>query len=486
MTGKVTVIGLGAGDLEQLPVGIYRLLQQEKHIYMRTKEHPVIKELESEGLTYVSYDDVYESYDAFEQVYEHISSDLIDKASIEEVVYAVPGHPLVAERTVQLLLQKGKERGIPVEIKGGQSFLDPIFGALKIDPIEGFQLLDGTDLKRSEIELTGHVLIAQVYDQFVASEVKLTLMEHVPDDYLVYIVTAVGSSEEKIQPVKLYELDREMSLNNLTTIYVPPVADETILYHQFDAFRRIIATLRGPNGCPWDQKQTHESLKRYLLEESYELLDAIDRQDDDNMIEELGDVLLQVLLHAQIGEDEGMFSIDDVIRSVAEKMVRRHPHVFGEVSVNDTDEVLKNWDEIKKEEKGEEPSSLLASVPGAMPSLMKAHGYQKQAAKVGFDWSEVEPMWEKVQEELAEFQEEVQHADKEKMSDEFGDILFALVNIARFYKIDSEAALAKTNTKFLNRFQYIEEKVRASEKPFESFSLEELDEFWEEAKKTGL
>ncbi|MER2140763.1 MAG: nucleoside triphosphate pyrophosphohydrolase, partial [Priestia megaterium] len=338
----------------------------------------------------------------------------------------------------------------------------------------------------SEIELTGHVLIAQVYDQFVASEVKLTLMEHVPDDYLVYIVTAAGSSEEKIQPVKLYELDREMSLNNLTTIYVPPVADETILYHQFDSFRRIIATLRGPNGCPWDQKQTHESLKRYLLEESYELLDAIDRQDDDNMIEELGDVLLQVLLHAQIGEDEGMFSIDDVIRSVSEKMVRRHPHVFGEVSVKDADEVLKNWDEIKKEEKGEEPSSLLASVPGAMPSLMKAHGYQKQAAKVGFDWSEVEPMWEKVQEELAEFQEEVQHADKEKMSDEFGDILFALVNIARFYKIDSEAALAKTNTKFLNRFQYIEEKVRASEKPFESFSLEELDEFWEDAKKTGL
>ena len=196
--------------------------------------------------------------------------------------------------------------------------------------------------------------------------------------------------------------------------------------------------------------------------------------------------MLQVLLHAQIGEDEGMFSIDDVIRSVSEKMVRRHPHVFGEVSVNDADEVLKNWDEIKKEEKGEEPSSLLASVPGAMPSLMKAHGYQKQAAKVGFDWSEVEPMWGKVQEELAEFQEEVQHADKEKMSDEFGDILFALVNIARFYKIDSEAALAKTNTKFLNRFQYIEEKVRASEKPFESFSLEELDEFWEEAKKTGL
>ncbi|TYR78305.1 nucleoside triphosphate pyrophosphohydrolase [Priestia megaterium] len=485
MSNKLTIIGLGAGDLDQLPLGVYRLLQQSEHVWLRTKEHPVIELLEEEGMNYTSFDQVYESNESFEDVYKKISNELIDKAQTGDVIYAVPGHPLVAERTVQLLLEKKTENMI-IEIKGGQSFLDPIFTALKIDPIEGFQLLDGTALQRDDIQLNQHVLIGQVYDQFVASDVKLTLMEHLPAEYEIYIVTAAGSADEHIRLVKLYELDHDMSLTNLTTVYVPPVKEESLLYHQFTALRQIIAALRGPNGCPWDQKQTHKSLKPYLLEEAYELLDAIDREDDDNMIEELGDVLLQVMLHAQIGEDEGMFTIDDVILHITDKMIRRHPHVFGETVVNNADDVVSNWDQIKKQEKGHQVSSLLDSIPKAMPSLMRAYGYQKEAAKVGFDWEDVVPMWEKVTEEVDEFKKEIHASNLEKMNDEFGDILFALVNVSRFYKIDPETALAKTNEKFATRFRYIEKKINELNKQFSDFTLEELDQFWNEAKQTGL
>ena len=215
-------------------------------------------------------------------------------------------------------------------------------------------------------------------------------------------------------------------------------------YKEFSKLRQIIAQLRGPNGCPWDLKQTHESLKRYLLEEAYELIDTIDEQDDDAMIGELGDVLLQVMLHAQIGEDENMFTIDDVVESISAKMVRRHPHVFGDVQVRNEEDVIVNWQKIKEEEKGErpeEPTSLLADVEKSLPNLMRAEEYQKRAAKVGFDWAEVMEAWAKVREEVDEVEVEIKQAEAgasniAKIKDEMGDVFFALVNVARFYKIE--------------------------------------------------
>ncbi|MDF2037311.1 nucleoside triphosphate pyrophosphohydrolase [Cytobacillus oceanisediminis] len=481
---KITILGLGAGDLDQLPFGVYRKLKQAEVLYLRTKEHPVLRDLEQEGLPYQSFDHIYEKHEKFEEVYEEICEFLLEEALAKEITYGVPGHPLVAERTVQLLIERAPQRGIEIMIGGGQSFLDPLFQALKIDPIEGFQLLDGTDLKRDEIQVAQHVIIGQVYDQFVASDVKLTLMEKLPYDYEVYIVTAAGSKEEVIKKVQLHELDHNMELNNLTSVYVPPVKDDAVLYKDFSKLRSIISELRGPNGCPWDKKQTHESLKKYLIEEAYELIEAIDNEDSEHMTEELGDVLLQVMLHAQIGEDEGYFSIDDVIEGLSEKMVRRHPHVFGNVQAEDEEDVLKNWQSIKQEEKGEKPESMMDSVPKSFPNLMRAAEIQKKAAKVGFDWKEVEPAWEKVKEEIAEFEKEAVNSSPE-MESEFGDILFALVNIARFYKIDAEEAARKTNEKFIRRFTYVEERVMMSGRNFEDFTLEQLDEFWNEAKSKG-
>ncbi|KGA96072.1 hypothetical protein AJ85_00395 [Alkalihalobacillus alcalophilus ATCC 27647 = CGMCC 1.3604] len=482
---KIRVLGLGAGDLEQMPLGLYRQLVKAKKIYVRTEDHPAVQQLKEEGLEIISFDAIYQKHDQFEQVYEEIVATLLTKAAEEEVLYAVPGHPFVAERTVQLLAHKVENGKIEVEFLGGQSFLDPMYNALKIDPIEGLQIVDGTALQRDELQIRHHLIIVQVYDAFIASEVKLTLMELLPDDYPVYIATAVGSSEEVIQEVPLYELDHVTTLNNLTAVYVPPVQDAALLSKEFSQLRTVIAQLRGPGGCPWDQKQTHESLKKYLIEEAYELLEAIDEQDDEHMIEELGDVLLQVMLHAQIGEDDGLFSIQDVIQSITEKMIRRHPHVFANTIVQDEEEVLSNWEDIKRSEKGDEEvdSSIMKEKPAGLPALMTALSIQKAAAKVGFDWADPQPMWEKLQEEIDEFLIEVKQENQDEMLKELGDILFVIVNLARYYQLDPEDALRLANQKFVNRFKEIEKELVQRGKTLEEVTLEEMDEIWEQSKE---
>lgn len=479
---QLTVIGLGAGDLNQLQIGVYKKLKNARKLYVRTIDHPVIKELQQEGIVFESFDEIYEKHESFQPVYEEICDKLVEASRHEPIMYAVPGHPLVAEQTVQLLITAMNEGKVDLKIEGGQSFLDPIFGALKIDPIDGFQLLDGTSFSIHDVNMRGHVLIAQVYDAFSASEVKLTLMEKYRDDYPVTIVTAAGSSLEKLITVPLYELDQAVEINNLTTIYVPPVQGDLDALRDWVTFRKIIATLRGPNGCPWDQKQTHESLKKYLLEEAHEFLAAIDAEDDYGMVEELGDVLLQVFLHAQIGEDEGYFNLEEVLASISEKMIRRHPHVFGDVSVDNAEEVVANWEDIKRAEKGEQTESLLKGEYRASSSLQTSYNYQKKAASVGFDWPDPEGAWDKFAEEWQEFREEITKGTSKARLDEFGDVLFTLVNIARFYKISPEEAMIHANEKFARRFNYVEQKVKESGKPFSEFTLEQLDSFWNEAK----
>ncbi|AGT30512.1 hypothetical protein M493_00510 [Geobacillus genomosp. 3] len=482
----IYIFGLGAGDFEQLPVGVYRKLKRAHPLFLRTKEHPAVKGLEEEGIAFTAFDDVYEKHEQFADVYEEIARTLIEQAKRGDVFYAVPGHPLVAEQTVQLLLEAERRGDCRVVIEGGQSFLDALFTAVRIDPIEGFQLLDATAFQGDEWSPSLHAVFCQVYDPFIASNVKLSLMEQLPDDYPVYIVTAAGTKSEQVKQVPLYELDRQTALGNLTSVYVPPVKDEPLLYHRFETLRRVIATLRGPDGCPWDRKQTHASLKRYLLEEAYELLEAIDENDDDHMVEELGDVLLQVMLHAQIGADSGLFSIDDVIRTLTAKMIRRHPHVFGNVTAETAEQVTVNWEKIKEEEKGgEQPESILAGIPKSLPGTMRAYELQKKAAKVGFDWDDVAPIWQKVEEEMAEFRAETSGGRHAELVGEFGDVLFALINLARYYGIQPEEALQMANDKFARRFAYIEEQVRKSGRPITSFSLAELDRFWEEAKENG-
>lgn len=477
----IHVIGLGAGDLDQLPLGVYKKLKNASKLYVRTEDHPVLQELAEEGMSFNSFDAVYEKHDTFAPVYAEIADTLIALAKEQSVIYAVPGHPLVAEQTVQYLVEAEKDGGFRLVIEGGQSFLDPIFGALRIDPIEGFQLLDGTAMASDDVNMTQHVLIAQVYDSFSASEVKLTLMEKYPEDYEVTIVTAAGSANEVLRKVPLYELDRAAEVDNLTTIYVPPAVDQMDRLKEWQTFRQIVARLRSPEGCPWDREQTHESLRPYLLEEAHELLQAIEEEDDEAIAEELGDVLLQVFLHAQIGQDNGYFQLEDVLSAVSAKMIRRHPHVFGDVEAATSDEVVSNWQAIKAQEKPQ-TASILDGQELFSSSLMTSYNYQKKAAKVGFSWSDAEGAWEKFQEELQEFQEEAAKGSKERQLDELGDLLFTLVNIARFYGLSPEQAMVHANQKFQQRFSHVEKRVNEGSGNFSDYTLAQLDEFWNEAK----
>ena len=249
--------------------------------------------------------------------------------------------------------------------------------------------------------------------------------------------------------------------------------------HKFDTFVDIIARLRAPDGCPWDKEQTHRSLRENLLSETYEVLEALDEADSAKLCEELGDLLLQIVLHAQIAKDDGEFIIDDVIKSISEKIIRRHPHIFGDKKVKDSAEVMHNWEVLKKGER-EEGKSMLAGVPGQMPALAYAYEISRRAVRVGFEWENIDGVIDKIIEEIGEIKEA---NTKEEKTQELGDLLFTLVNFARWQGIDAESALREANRKFYRRFSGVEELCRQRGKEMQKLTLKEWDDLWEEAKK---
>ncbi len=492
-TGRITVAGLGPGGPDGLTLGAWEAVKTAPRLLLRTDRHPVVAWMREQGLAFETYDSLYEAHGQFEDVYAAIVDDLLRRAADGgELVYAVPGHPSVAETTVALLRERCPAAGVDLAIVGGESFLDRAFVALGFDPADGFQLADATAFHPRRLNPYNHIVITQVYDALVASDVKLGLMERYPDDYEVTVGHALGvAGEERIERIPLYELDRVGGYGNLSLVYVPPTDRDDVHVRTFERLHEIIAKLRSPEGCPWDREQTHKSLRKYFVEETYEALETIDNDDMDALRDELGDVLLQIMLHAQIEEESGTFDVYDVIAGLSEKMVRRHPHVFGDVRVGGVEDVLTTWQDVKAQERkaaGESaPASILAGVPSGLPSLMRAVAVQKKAAKVGFDWSEPGDIARKIEEELQEFQEALAGSGDDRdarLLDEMGDLLFAVVNLARYLKIDPEEALSATNRKFTERFMYIEERLRLSGKTFDQTDIEEMERYWQEAKRS--
>jgi tetrapyrrole methylase family protein/MazG family protein len=251
----------------------------------------------------------------------------------------------------------------------------------------------------------------------------------------------------------------------------------------FDDLLNIMRRLRGPGGCPWDAEQTHESLTRYLLEETYEVIEAIDAKSPEHLKEELGDLLLQPVFHAAIAEEAGDFDMADVVRTLCDKLVRRHPHVFGDLKISDSDAQVENWERIKKAEKGEERPSALSGVPPHLPALLKAQKITEKASRVGFDWEHADQVFAKVMEELHEFEEAWEGGDESRMEDELGDLLFAIVNLGRFLSLNPEEALRKTINRFQRRFQYVERNLLSKGRKMNETPLADMDRLWEEAKK---
>jgi len=251
----------------------------------------------------------------------------------------------------------------------------------------------------------------------------------------------------------------------------------------FDRAMQIMRRLRAPGGCPWDAEQTHDSLKRYLIEECYEVVEAIDKKDDSLLCEELGDLMLQPLFHAAIAEERGTFTIDDVLQTLTDKLIRRHPHVFGDQEIRTSGEQVANWEKIKKEEKGAERTSALAGIPPHLPSLMKAQKITEKAARVGFDWEHTDQVFAKVLEELHELEETMVQRNEERMEAELGDLLFAIVNLGRFLAINPEEALRKTIDRFESRFGHIEQTLHAQGVNLKDASVAEMEALWQEAKE---
>lgn len=476
------IMGLGPGAYEALTIGALKELKNNKNIYFRTEKHPTVDFLKDEGIKFESYDHAYEKYDSFDDVYKYIAEDLITKIKDDEdLIYAVPGHPLVAEKSVINLIELCKENNIQYEVLPAVSFVDAMMEALQVDPIEGVKIIDAFDMKNQILDKRVGTIITQVYNNFIASEVKLRLLEGYEDDTEIIFVRAAGvEGLESIRKIPLYELDWQEDIDYLTSIYIPKDLGNK---KDFQDLLDIIETLRNPGGCPWDREQTHESLKSALLEECYEVIDAIENEDEDALIEELGDVLLQVVFHASIGKEDGYFDIMDVIGGISNKMINRHPHVFGNEEVNTSEQVLVNWDEIKKEEKGIKTlTEEMQNIVKSLPATTRAYKVQKKAKKVGFDWDDVNCAMDKVKEELNEIKEVYNCEDKSIIEGEVGDLLFACINVARFLEVDGELALDKTIKKFIKRFSYIENEAIKNNKNLKDMTLEEMDKLWEEAK----
>jgi tetrapyrrole methylase family protein/MazG family protein len=480
------IVGLGAGDSDDLTRKAWRILENAETIYLRTQRHPCVPHLPKRP-EIVAFDNLYEQHEQFADVYAEIVRQLLDKATQEDVVYAVPGDPSVGETTVMLLRQECQTRQIALEIVHGISFIEPMLAQVGIDGLEGLQIFDGmtiATMHHPPLNPSLPAFIAGVYSRELASDVKLTLMNQYSDEYGVVLVHGAGTSDVTLERVPLSEIDHSRSINHLTSLYIPVHSS----YSSFESFQETIAHLRAPEGCPWDKKQTHASLRPYLIEEAYEVLEAIDNEDWHELANELGDLLLQVVLHTQIAIDDGEFLMTDVLDNVNRKMIRRHPHVWGDVHVGDSAEkVVKNWDDIKKAENaqnGKTRDSLLDKVNIAMPSLMVAYEYTRQAAKVGFDWHSVAGVEDKVREEIQEILTAPDDAHKIK---EIGDLLFVLVNWLRWLgQDDPESLMRETNAKFARRFRFVEARAKAQNQPLSDFSLEQMDAWWDEAKREGL
>jgi tetrapyrrole methylase family protein/MazG family protein len=634
-------------------------LMRGRLVYLRTRRHPVVPYLEREGIRLHSLDDFYERHASFDEVYREMAGFLLDAAAgnPEPVVFAVPGHPLVGETVVGILMSGAAGRGVRMRLWPAPSFLDAVLERLALDPAQGlvvtesFQMLrqarqsthsplhqelkpdgvpDGTSsyaplsagraaafsfLPSAALPFSvppgAGVLVAQVYSRPLASEVKLTLMEQFPDDHPVTVVQAAGiPGRERLRRIPLYELDRLEDLDHLTSVYIPPVIPDVgrqtpeIGKRQFpapdvrppasgpwppapgsqhpatdirppapgsqhpatdirppapdssipapdvrppvpdssipapdvrppapdscryplDPLMEVMQKLLAPGGCPWDREQTHQSLRRYLIEEAYEVIDAIDEGNMHKLCEELGDLLLQVVFHAAIANSRGDFDMNRVVAGITAKLKRRHPHVFGDVNVNSAAEVVQNWEAIKQSERAEgaleraesatecmdgaagaesatecmdgaaagadgapggrptRRQSLLAGVPRYLPALQRAQKVQGKAALVGFDWPDARSAAAKLAEEWQELQEAWADGDEDAIRREAGDLLFAGVNVARLLGVDAEEALRAAVDKFIRRFQSLEALAAGRGWNLRDLSLEELDAIWDEVK----
>lgn len=481
----IDVIGLGPGPARLLTLETRDLLLSGQPVYLRTAVHPTVSELRDWGCSYTSFDSLYEQAEDFDSLYCQIVRQLLAEAQAHgQIVYAVPGNPLVAERTVQQLLEEGPHTGVVIRLHTAVSCVDVVLEALGVDPSEGLGILDALTLEATQLDFRRPQLVMQIYSPGIASEVKLTLLERLAPETAVTLVRAAGCADQQLEVLPLEELDRRPWVDHLTTLYLPAGGPETL--PPLEYLRWVVARLRDPQGgCPWDLKQTAQTLRKYVLEEAYEVVEAIEQEDPEALCEELGDLLLQVYLQAQVAEDADQFVLDEVAQGIAEKLIYRHPHVFGGAPLETPEAVKKQWEELKAQEKatkvGAKKLSVLSDLPAALPSLTLAEKIGRKVAHVGFDWPDLAGVLAKIEEEYQELLQACAQDEPEAIFHELGDVLFTLVNLARWFQLDPEDAMRQSNARFVRRFQAMEALLGTSS--LKRLSLKEWESLWSQAKE---
>lgn len=476
----ITVVGLGPAGLDRVGTAAREaLLAPEATVVVRTLEHPAAAELA--GMRdVVTADDLYDSAADFDAVYAAIADRVI--AAAPGVVYAVPGSALVGERSVAMVREAAHQAAIAVTVIPGESFLDLVYDRVGLDPIAaGVQVLDGRALP-DPLPLHLPTVITQVDRSEILGDVAVALLRVLAHDTPVTLLDRLGGGDESVHDVSLGDLARHQAGARLTLFIDPPAV----------GWYGLVATNRRLRAeCPWDREQTHHSLLRHLIEETYETVEAITNLPEGapageadygayaELEDELGDLLLQVVFHATLAAETGAFDVEEVAEGIRRKLVHRHPHVYGDVEATRAEQVIANWEQIKSEEK--QRASLMDDIPASLPGLARADKMQRRAASVGFDWAEVEPVIAKLREEIDELEADI--VDPTRRHHELGDVLFTVVNLARHLDVDPEVALRASADGFARRFRRIEAMADAEGTPLGEHSAAALDELWEAAKR---
>ena len=489
MAARVTVVGLGPAGADHLLPTARAALTGARRRFVRTARHPAVADLERDGIMFESFDDGYDRAADLDSLYLSIATTVLDAARHDDdVVYAVPGNPVVAERSVALLHEAVRAaRDVELAVVPGLSFADLAWSRLGIDPMATeARVVDGRDIARAE--LAGPLLVAQCDTKLVLSDVKLALLEHLDAATPVTALQRLGLADERVRTLALEDLDREVVPDHLTSLYVDAGASAAAseLIRLFQLAKR----LRDPGGCPWDAEQTHHSLTRYLLEESYEVVEAVEALPAGApggsepatdaayaaLADELGDLLYQVVFHAVLAQEAGAFTVADVARGIHDKLVRRHPHVFGTVDADTTADVMRNWEQIKKEEKG--TTSIVDSITPGLPSLLYTHKLFRKAASIGLDPGTRADAVARAETVLRRVSAA---PDGDLAEDDLAQLLAAAVVLARAGGVDAESVLRGWAARYRDRFQAMERLAAARDVDLASSDPAGVAALWLEA-----
>lgn len=448
-------------------------------LFVQTKQTPCTLPLTQEGLAFFTMDDLYETAADFDALQQAIQERLFLACSKSDVLYALPGSGLL--ESTRALRAAAQAQGIPTSLLPGTGYAQAAAAAAGC--LYDAYILAAASALPTQLDTRTCLLIEELDTKLRAGDIKLQLQACYPDTHDVLLATMNKEGRYEIDVCPLYALDRQPHFCATSVLLVPPLDMYALSRYGYRELIDVMYSLRAPGGCPWDAEQTHQSLKKTMVEECYEVLDAIDKNDDDALCEELGDVLLQVVFHAQIAASQGRFDERDVTSAIVKKLIYRHPHVFGSAKADTPDEVAQSWEELKKREKRHATQSeVLQAVPRNFPALMRAQKLSKKAAQVGFDWADAKAALPKLHEELHELEQAI--GGKGDMAEEIGDLLFSITHIARLLGLESEALLQKASDKFITRFTSMEELAFARGRLLEQMPLEEQNELWNLVKST--